>query len=244
MLSLIIPALNEEDHLGACLASVEGLAGERIVVDGGSSDRTCAIARRHGARVIESPCGRGTQLARGAAAARGEWLFFLHADSIVTSGLAAILAGAMENAAFSVGTFRLRLDGSNPLYRLYSWFTRFDSIWTSFGDQGIVIRRALYDRLGGFPDWPLLEDVALLQRARRVTRVLSLPAEIITSSRRFEEHGIVRQQMRNGTIIARYLLGAPVEKLAGMYGGNIPLSGISLDASSHVNIHFNCSEEN
>jgi rSAM/selenodomain-associated transferase 2 len=176
----------------------------------------------HGARVIDSPRGRGTQLRNGAAAARGEWLFFLHADSIVTNDLPAILLDATNDPAFNIGTFRLRLEGKHPLYQLYSWFTRFDSIWTSFGDQGIVIRRSLYERIGGFPDWPLLEDVALLQRARKVAHIRSLPAEIITSARRFERHGILRQQIRNGAIIMRYLFGATPDDLLHMYDAESP----------------------
>ncbi|MEO6049305.1 MAG: glycosyl transferase family 2, partial [Candidatus Kapaibacterium sp.] len=135
---------------------------------------------------------------------------------LAESGVRAI-TNAIADPSFTVGTLRLRLAGHHPLYGIYSWFTRFDSIWTSFGDQGIVIRRGFYDRIGGFPEWPLLEDVQLLREARRVARIHSLPGEIITSARRFERVGIARQQLRNGGIILRYLLGASPESLARVY---------------------------
>ncbi len=219
-ISVVIPALNEERHLASCLRSLSPLGAEVIVADGGSYDRTCAIAREMGARVVPSAAGRGIQLRAGAAAASGSALFFLHADSHLAPEVPAVLAGALADPSFTIGTFRLRLDSAHPLYRLYSWFTRFDSLWTSFGDQGIVLRRSLYDRIGGFPSWPILEDVALLRRARRMERIRSLPAEIITSSRRFQQHGIVRQQLRNASILMRYLLGAHPEDLAALYKAN------------------------
>lgn len=216
-ISVVIPALNEERHLAACLRSVSPLGAEVIVADGGSYDRTCTIARKMGARVVQSAAGRGIQLRAGAAAASGSVLFFLHADSRLAPEAPGVLAGALADPGFSIGTFRLRLDSPHPLYRLYSWFTRFDSLWTSFGDQGIVLRRPLYERIGGFPSWPILEDVDLLRQARRIGRIRSLPAEIITSSRRFRQHGIVRQQLRNASILVRYLLGARPEDLATLY---------------------------
>lgn len=219
-ISVIIPALNEERHLASCLRSVAPLGAELIVADGGSYDRTCEIARQMGAQVVTSAAGRGAQLRAGAAAASGSVLFFLHADSRLTPQAPAVLASALADPGFTIGTFRLRLDSHHPLYRLYSWFTRFDSLWTSFGDQGIVLRRALYERIGGFPSWPILEDVALLRHARRMGRIRSLPAEIITSSRRFQQHGIVRQQLRNASILVRYLLGARPEDLAALYKAN------------------------
>jgi rSAM/selenodomain-associated transferase 2 len=216
-LSIVIPTLNEEQHIGACLESVHTLDAEVIVADGGSSDATGTIARRHGARLIHAPRGRGSQLRAGAAAAGGDAILFIHADCVLAESGARAVMSAIVDPSFTIGTLRLRLAGRHPLYNLYSWFTRFDSIWTSFGDQGIVIRRGLYDRLGGFPDWPLLEDVKLLREARRTAKINSLPGEMITSARRFERVGIARQQFRNGGIIIRYLLGTSPESLARDY---------------------------
>ena len=234
--SIIIPALDEEGGIVEAIESVRPLGAEVIVVDGGSRDATAERARKAGARVIHAARGRGIQLAVGAAAARGSWFLFLHADSHLTDEARRALAGALADPAFQVGTFRLRLGSSHPLHRFYSWFTRFDSIWTSFGDQGIVIRRPLYEAIGGFPPWPLLEDVALLRRARAVTGVRSIPAEVVTSTRRFDHNGIVRQQFLNMTIIVRYLLGSDPAALARSYSPPGPplrsVAGTSIDIPS------------
>ncbi len=216
-ISIVIPTLNEEAHLGTCLRSIALFGAEIIVADGGSHDHTCSIARSLGAQVIETQAGRGKQLHAGAEAASGDILFFLHADTHVPPEAGNMLADMVADPDFRIGTFRLRLDSSHALYRLYSWFTRFDSLWTTFGDQGIVVRRSFYQSIGGFPPWPILEDVKLLQRARRRTRIRSFPVELTTSARRFEHYGILRQQVRNGWILLRYLLGARPERLAQLY---------------------------
>jgi hypothetical protein len=106
-----------------------------------------------------------------------------------------------------IGTFRLRFDRDHWLLRVYGFLTRVDTVLTRFGDQGIAIRRDFYRRLGGFPPWSHLEDVHLLQRARRITRVHSFPAEVTTSARRFEREGLVRAQMRNALVLLGYLCG-------------------------------------
>jgi rSAM/selenodomain-associated transferase 2 len=212
-----MPALDEESHIGLALDSVRDLGAEVIVVDGGSRDRTRDLAVSLGARVMTAPRGRGTQLIAGADAATGGTLLFMHADSTLSGRGRSALIAAIADRSFQIGTFRLGFGRRHSLYVLYSWCTRFDSVWTSFGDQGIVIRRALYDRLGGFPPWGLLEDVELLRRARRLVAVRSLAGEMITSARRFERVGIIRQQLRNASIIARYLAGAHPDELARLY---------------------------
>jgi rSAM/selenodomain-associated transferase 2 len=216
-LSVIIPALDEEDHIGLALDSVRDLGAEVIVVDGGSRDRTRDVAARRGARVMTAPRGRGTQLIAGAEAATGRTLFFMHADSILSGRGRSALVDAVSGPSFQIGTFRLGFDRPHPLSTLYSWCTCFDSVWTSFGDQGIVIRRELYERLGGFPPWEILEDVELLRRARRLVAVRSLAGEMITSARRFERVGILRQQLRNAFIILRYLAGTCPGELVCLY---------------------------
>ncbi len=218
-LSIVIPALNEERCIGRALASVAGLGAEIIVADGGSRDMTCDIAARHGARLVAAPQGRGHQLCAGADAATGESLLFLHADSFLGDGAEHALRLALADPGFQIGTFRLRFAEAHPLYSFYCWFTRFDSIWSSFGDQGIIVRRTLYDRIGGFPLWPLLEDVEFLRGARRLARVRSLAGEIVTSARRFQQIGMLRQQIRNAGIILKFLRGVSPEVLARVYRG-------------------------
>jgi hypothetical protein len=116
-------------------------------------------------------------------------------------------------------TYRLRFDANSRILALYAFFSRFDTIFTRFGDQGIVLRRGFYHALGGFPAWPLFEDVRLLQLARRHTRVYSLPATVTTSARRYLEHGVVRQQLQNLGCMLQYFAGVPPERLAEQYRG-------------------------
>ncbi|HVZ40521.1 MAG TPA: TIGR04283 family arsenosugar biosynthesis glycosyltransferase [Candidatus Kapabacteria bacterium] len=224
-LSVVIPTLNEATAIEACIGSLRSIACQIIVADGGSADATAAIARSLGAAVVNAPAGRGSQLAAGAEAAAGGWILFLHADTRLTASARTALAEAVRTPGFSVGTFRLRFDRQRLLYRLYARLTRFDSLWTSFGDQGILIRRDLYTRIGGFDRWPLLEDVALLRRVRHIATIHSLPGEVVTSARRFERRGVIRQQLLNGVVLLRYLLGASPEVLAEFYDAKraIPL---------------------
>jgi rSAM/selenodomain-associated transferase 2 len=219
-LAVIVPTLNEAAGVARTLARVrETLAEARIVVvDGGSEDGTAEIARSGGADVRIAPRGRGTQCRHGAAATEERWLLFLHADTLLPQDAGASLVGFMAGEGRHVGTFRQRLAGAGPLVNGLTWIgNRFDSVLTRFGDQGILIERRLYCALGGFPPWPLFEDVELLRRARRVTRVHWLPGVVLTSARRFEEHGYLRQRIRKARLMAGYLLGERPESLAARY---------------------------
>lgn len=216
-LSIVIPTLDEERHLPGCLRSLESLNAEVIVADGGSSDRTPRIAAEAGARVIRAPRGRGTQMHAGALASTGNMLLFLHADTCLSAAACAWLCELPSELPFAAATFRVRFDRDGFLYRLFAWGARFDSVWTSFSDQGILIARRVYDRIGGFPAWPLLEDVALLRAARRTGRIGKIPAEVTTSARRFERNGPIRQQLRNLSILTRFLLGGDPIRLASRY---------------------------
>ncbi len=218
-ISVIIPTFNEEVGIAATLARVRTCLpqAEIVVVDGGSSDRTVDLAPGERTTVVRTRPGRGSQCRAGAAAARGSILFFLHADSVLPDDAAAVLGTFFTRPTVEIGTFRVAFDDPHPFLRVSSWFTRFDSVFTRFGDQGIVVRREFYDRIGGFPPWPLFEDVELLRRARRVTRVHSFPAILITSARRFRERGPMRQQARNARLLARFLAGAKPEELAREY---------------------------
>jgi rSAM/selenodomain-associated transferase 2 len=221
VISVVIPTLNEAGNLARTLAAVRRALpdAEAVVTDGGSADATLAIAQAHGARTVIGPAGRGLQLAAGALAARGNVLFFLHADTVPPEDAGAILARWFARPEVQVGTFRLAFDAGGPFLRGCAWCTRLDSVFTRFGDQGIVVRREFYTKLGGFPAWPLFEDVELLRRARRMTRVWSLPACVTTSARRFRARGPLRQQWLNARLLLRFLAGTPPEKLAAEYRG-------------------------
>lgn len=217
--SVVIPALNEERTIARCLQHARSVlpGAEFIVVDGGSADATCSAAAAAGAVVLSHSAGRGGQCNAGANAARGNILLFLHADTLLPPSTATVLTAAFADSTVQIGTFRLQFDRTTALLRLYSACTRFDSLFTRFGDQCIVVRRSLFDALDGFPDWPLFEDVHFLRLARRRTTVHSFPASVTTSARRFTQDGIVRRQVRNGLLICQYLLGVPADRLAQRY---------------------------
>jgi rSAM/selenodomain-associated transferase 2 len=228
-ITVIIPALNEAGAICQTVATtVERLPGTRvIVVDGGSTDATCALARGAGVDVMASDPGRGVQCHVGALAATTEWLLFLHADTTLPPDAAAVVFPFIANAGAQIATFRLRFDHPGWFLRACGWFTRFDTVFTRFGDQGILIRRAFYHDLGGFPPWPLFEDVALLQSARRRTRIHSLPTAVTTSARRFQANGQLRQQWQNARLLVRYLSGTSPHVLAKKYRAVRCRSGVT-----------------
>lgn len=218
--SVIIPTFQEEQTLRQCVERVRLIEPETeiIVADGGSKDATIDVAQRANTILCRSPRGRGRQLNAGARCSSGDVLLFLHADTLLPTDSFELLREQFRNEAIQVGTFRLAFDVQHPLLNFYSFCSRFDSIFTRFGDQCIVIRRSFFRQIGGFPDWSLFEDVRFLQRARERTRVHSFPSEVTTSARRFVGHGILRQQVRNGISMLKYLLGVSPERLASQYG--------------------------
>ena len=217
--SIIIPVLNDAGRLDECLTCLRAFEGhaEIIVVDGGSGDDSAATGRHHGCIVCSSQRGRGIQCRVGAEQARGEILLFHHVDTLLPDGALSFLDNTFNRADVNIGTFRLRFDSTHWFLRLSGFCTRFDTVFTRFGDQCIVVRKSFLEALGGFPALPLLEDVELLRHARRRTPIHSFPLAVTTSARRFLQNGIFRQQLFNGLLIIRYLLGAPPQQLARDY---------------------------
>lgn len=215
----VIPTLNESRVIGSTVRHIRHMnpAADIVVADGGSADGTVQQARQAGARIVCAPYGRGPQMNAGAELAEGDVLIFLHADTRLPSNAFLLLGSAFVRRDVQVGTFRLGFDQRHWLLAVYTFFSRFDSVLTTFGDQCIVIRRDLFQALGRFPEWPLFEDVALLQAARRQTRVHSFPARVVTSARRFREGGIVCHSLRNAWYVAQYLAGVSPWKLAARY---------------------------
>ena len=224
--SIVIPTLNAGMSLGRTLESLkrEPIDGtvEIIVVDGGSGDATTAIAEEHGARVLQSERGRGQQLARGAAEARGEWLLFLHADTVPAQGWNEALehfAAAPENAD-RAAVFRFALDDSSPaarrLERIVAWRTAVMAL--PYGDQGLFLSRDFYRALGGYRPLPLFEDVDLIRRiGRRRLAALNVPA--VTAAARYRGPGYPLRSARNLCCLALYYLGVPPGSIARLYGG-------------------------
>lgn len=217
--SVIIPTLNEASRVADCVQSVRTLAprAQVIVADGGSTDATQQVAQKAGALIVQSGRGRGLQCNSGAQHARGDILLFLHVDTQLPHSTFDVLETCFSQDKVQIGTFRLRFDWPHPILRLYSLFSAIDSLFTRFGDQCIVVRKHFFYQLGGFPDWPLFEDVALLQEARRRTRIYSFPATVVTSARRYRRYGVVGQQLKNLRYMLMYLSGVPVEEIAERY---------------------------
>lgn len=228
MISVVIPTLNAEPGLAASLsalitATVEGLVREVIIVDGGSTDRTLSIADQAGARIVKSPPGRGRQLQAGAAAARFDWLLFLHADTVLEPGWEREVATFMErvdcgNRPDAAAAFRFALDDLGFFPRLVEWgvAARSSAMRLPYGDQGLVIPRRLYDRLGGFRDLPLMEDVDLVRRLGR-SRTIILRAAAVTSAIRYRNDGYVPRMARNLACLALYYLRVPPRVIARLY---------------------------
>jgi len=219
MISVVIPALDEEDTVAAAIASVRDEADEVIVADGGSRDRTRERAQAAGATVIEVERGRGAQLQRGAAAARGDWLVFLHADTRLDAGWSRALA-ALPPAAPG-GAFRFAVDSPRRAYRVIEMGTRLRCrlLGLPYGDQALFARRSAYDAVGGFRPLPLMEDVDFVRRLARVGRLALLSCRAVTSPRRWEECGVVRRTLTNWRVLVLYALGRPPERLERLYSG-------------------------
>jgi rSAM/selenodomain-associated transferase 2 len=215
--SVVVPALDEERTVAAAIASVRAQADEVIVVDGGSRDATRERARAARARVIEAPRGRGRQLARGAAAASGDWLVFLHADTRLEAGWAEALRALPPEVSW--GAFRFALDAPGWPYRAVEAGVRArcSLFHLPYGDQALFARREAYVRAGGFPELPLMEDVSFVARVKRTGRGRMLTLRATTSARRWEEHGILRTTALNWTALALYAAGWPPERIARFY---------------------------
>ena len=223
-LSIVIPVLDEAQRIGERLLEVRALAGvdEIVVVDGGSHDGTVDIARRiPSVRVLEAPRGRGPQMNVGARAARGDVLLFLHADVSLPPDATTWVARALAEPGVVAGAFRVRTraDGGRnwlgPLLRLADVRSRLTRL--PYGDQALFVRRETFERAGGFPDQPLMEDVELARRLRRLGRIRIVPAVVQASGRRFLARP-VRTLLAMRFFPVLYRLGVPPEVLARLYG--------------------------
>jgi len=217
MLTIVIPALNAATSLGACLAALDG-ADEVLVVDGGSTDDSAGIAERAGARIVAAPRGRGTQLRAGGAAARGDWLLFLHADTRLGAGWREAVAAHVATAPDRAGYFDLRLDDNAWQARVIERgvASRVRLLGLPYGDQGLLISRRFYDEIGGFRPLALMEDVDLARRIGR-HRLRRMEATALTSADRWRRDGWLRRSGRNLACLALYALGMAPTRLARFY---------------------------
>jgi rSAM/selenodomain-associated transferase 2 len=221
-LSIIIPTLNEAAEIEKALAALQPLRArgcEVIVVDGGSADDTVELARPLADRVVAAERGRARQQNAGAAAASGDVLLFLHADTRLPPSADERVMGGLDRGGAGWGRFDVRLTGRHPLLRVIERMigarSRLSGIAT--GDQAIFVRRDWFERAGRFPDIPLMEDVALSKALKRLGPPLCLRDTVTASSRRWEERGVMRTMLLMWRLRLDYWRGADPARLAERY---------------------------
>ena len=219
-ISVIIPTLNAGGGLPRCLGALgegleAGLIRELIITDGGSTDGTLALAEQAGAIVLKGRPSRGGQLRRGASVAAGEWFLFLHADTVLMPGWAEATFAHLHDE--TPAYFRLKFASRHPMARMTAGWANLRSrvFGLPYGDQGLLIRQKDYHAAGGFPDIPLMEDVALARALRG--RLTPLDATALTSAERYERDGWLRRGSRNLITLLRYLGGTAPAKLVPGY---------------------------
>lgn len=220
LLSIVIPTVNEAGTLPRLLADLApwSVPREVVVSDGSSSDATREVARAAGAHVLEGTRGRGAQLRRGAEHSRGEWFLFLHADTRLPPDAEPCLRHAMACPP-GAWAFRLGIDAPATTYRVIEFGANIRSrlLGLPYGDQGLLLPRSLYYAAGGFPDVPLMEDVALARALAPLGGIALLPAAVGVSARRWERDGVWRRSFRNLWILARWYSGVSPSTLAAEY---------------------------
>lgn len=218
-ISVIVPTLNSERDLSACLFALvpaleAGLIRELIVSDGGSIDATVEMAKAWGAKVIEGSASRGAQLARGCDAAGGKWLLILHADTVLSPDWVGAAHLHMQGA--QAGWFRLAFERGGLAGRgVAMWANLRSRLGLPYGDQGLLLPATLYRDVGGYPDQPLMEDVAIARALKG--RLSPIDAVATTSARRYRAQGWCRRGARNLWLLLRYFLGANPTRLATSY---------------------------
>jgi rSAM/selenodomain-associated transferase 2 len=222
-LSIIMPVLDEGEAIAKMLdglADLRSLGAEVIVVDGGSRDATIQRARLRADCVISAPRGRASQMNAGAARASGDVLLFLHADTRLPADADHVVLNGLERSGRAWGRFDVRIEGGHPLLPVVAWFMGMRSRITGIatGDQAIFVGRDAFHAAGGFPAIPLMEDIALCKRLRRMTRPLCLRERVVTSGRRWEKNGVLFTIFLMWRLRLAFFLGADPKGLAHRYG--------------------------
>lgn len=221
-ISIIIPTLNEAEHIESTLMCLEPLrknGHEIIVVDGGSQDATVNLAKGKVDTVMKSPAGRAKQMNAGASQATGDILWFIHADTHVPDNATEKIQLAFESKNNYWGRFDIRLSGKHYLLRIVEQLMNLRSYLTGIatGDQGIFVRRDCFEAIGGFREMPLMEDIEISRRLKKWSRPYCIHDTIKTSSRRWEEYGILSTILLMWRLRLAYAFGISPEKLAHIY---------------------------
>lgn len=217
-----MPVLNEAAGLPAvlqALAPFTACGAQLIVADGGSADATVALAQAAGAHVVAAPRGRALQMNAGAQQARAGVLLFLHADTLLPQDADRLIAQALADGTAVWGRFDVRITGQSPLLRMVAAMMNLRSRWSGIatGDQAIFMTRAAFDAVGGFAAQPLMEDIEMCKRLRRLSHPACLRATVLTSGRRWETRGVWRTVLLMWRLRLAYWCGASPERLAALY---------------------------
>jgi len=217
-ISVIIPALNEESHIEKTLQSVTKQDGdyEFSVVDGGSSDNTVTIAKRY-TTVINSQRGRAIQMNTGARLCKGDILLFLHADTVLPDNAFREIRKRMKDDTVAGGSFYIAFDADTFILKGVSFITRFNFRLFHFGDQGIFVRRSIFQTLNGYKEMPIMEDYDFYKRLGKQGKVILLRMPVISSARRFIKKGVTRQLLINKFVVLAYWAGVDIQAIKRFY---------------------------
>ena len=221
-ISIIIPTLNEEIAIESLLQQLQPYrqqGHEVVVVDGGSKDKTIAMAESLADKVIQSEAGRTTQMNAGAEKGSGDVFWFLHADSIIYENAINNIQFYLNEKNKDWGRFNVKLSGSHFMFRIIERMMNLRSCISGIatGDQGIFVKRTIFEQVGGYPAQPLMEDIELSKKLKKISPSVCVKNVIITSSRRWEQKGILRTVLLMWRLRFLYWLGVSADKLAGQY---------------------------
>jgi rSAM/selenodomain-associated transferase 2 len=218
--SVVIPVLNEADAIARTLTRVRQAGGcQSVVVDGGSDDETVAVARLYADVVISSPRGRARQMNAGAHVAEGEVLLFLHADTTLPQEFLRLLSNALNDRQIVGGRFDVRLDAEGWPFRMIETMMNVRSRMTKIatGDQAIFVRREVFQKMGGYPDLELMEDVEFSRRLKREGAIACLRERVTTSARRWQRHGVTRTIVKMWALRLCHFFGVSTARLRAHY---------------------------
>jgi len=221
LISIIIPTYNEQENIVSLLQTLTTRIGKQIeviVVDGGSSDETVLrVADFDQVKLITSEKGRAVQMNRGAQVSTHEVLFFVHADCKLPEYWYASISTAIKNGKYIAGSFYLKLDKSGFWYGLYSRLSKIQHPLFTYGDQGLFVSKNAFEKIGGYPALPIMEDYEMMVRLKKEGQVVKLSTPMTASARKFSKNGVVWQQLKNVMIVLCYSVGVSPARLARWY---------------------------